>query len=132
MDLPQCSRVRELFPVSLSDWALSYTQCSQRGMLCSPVRPLWGLSLQCCVLASSDVYLRRLALCFHKPEGRSLVHPVFREVRSELLKKPQTHQDHVEAEASQTAALLRLHHPLSIASSPLPPIGMGLGEPAPE
>lgn len=73
-----------------------------------------------------------LALCFHKPEGRSLTHPVFREVKTELLKKPQTRQDHFEAEASQIAALLRLHQPLSVASSPLPPIGMGLGELAPE
>lgn len=53
-------------------------------------------------------------------------------MRTELLKKPQTRQDHFEAEASQTAALLRRHHLLSVASSPLPPIGMGLGEPTPE
>lgn len=74
----------------------------------------------------------RLALCFHKLEGRFLAYPVFREVRTELLKKPQTHQDHFEAEASQTAALLRLRHPSSAASSPLPPIGMGLGGPTAE
>lgn len=74
----------------------------------------------------------RLALCFHKLEGRFLAYPVFREMRTELLKKLQTRQDHFEAEASQTAALLRRHHPLSVASSPLPPIGMGLGDPTPE
>lgn len=115
----------------LSDWAPVLHPVSWERVALQPGTGPLPAGLCACVICHVQRFCR-LGLCFHRLEGRFLAYPVFREVRTELLKKPQTRQDHFEAEASQTAALLRRHHPLSVASSPLPPIGMGLGEPTPE